>query len=240
MKFEEFARKIRQINLRHGSVPDKMRSLLLEKKLLEEPMMSEAVRQRLYERAGLNVKVNNLTSLMKPFLREGLVLRRKAEGESEDRVIWYAAWQDEGHQSAIETYPFSVEFEKTLGKNFETEFTDLRFVYGRSGTCTSFMFRKLLEKAIFIALVKNGVKENKLRDSSGRYLGLDSLMVLSTKVKHKSMPILSPKVYDKIQAVKFLGDSAAHNYLVNVTMEDIRPQLPYITMAMKEIAMALG
>jgi hypothetical protein len=240
MKPEEFDRRLREIGLRRGSVSDKIRTLLLERNLLEQPMMSETIRERLYERAGLTVKINNLTSHMKPFLKTGVVLRRKAKGESEDRVIWYAAWQDEGYQSTLETYPFSAGFEKSLGKDFETEFADLRLVYGRSGTCSAFMFRKLLEKTTFIALVKNGTKGNKLKDPSGRYLGLDSLLVLVTKVKHKSMPILSPKVYEKIQGVKFLGDSAAHNYLINITMEDMIPQLPYVTLALKEIAKGLA
>lgn len=240
MKPKEFDRRLREVGLRRGSVPDKIRNLLLERNLLEQPMMSEAIRERLYERAGLTVKVNNLTSHMKPFLEAGIVLRRKAKGESEDRVIWYAAWQDEGYQPTLGTYPFDAVFEKSLGKSFETEFADLRLVYGKSGTCSAFVFRKLLEKAIFIALVKNGAKENKLMDPSGRYLGLVNLLALATKVKHKSMPILSPKVYEKIQGVKFLGDSAAHNYLINVTMEDIVPQLPYVTLALKEIARGLA
>jgi len=47
---------------------------------------------------------------------------------------------------------------------------------------------------------------------------------------------LSPKTAEKIEGIKFLGDTSAHNPLVNVDMETILPQMPFIITAYKELA----
>lgn len=39
--------------------------------------------------------------------------------------------------------------------------------------------------------------------------------------------------------VKFLGDTSAHNYLVNVEMDDLIPQMIFITLGLKEISVWL-
>lgn len=239
MKFDEFRERLESLKLKEGSIPDKIRSLLVAKKLLATSMTSQEVKEVLYERAGLTIKVNNLTSHMAPFLKQGLVLRKKPKGETEDRVFWHAAWQDESPMSYAGAFPLDEKLVNALGSDFETDIVDLELVYGRSGTCTAFMLRKILEKVTFIALSRKGVKGTKLKDSSGRYIGLENLLDLATKIRIGGLPLLSPKIHERIQGVKFLGDSAAHNYLVNISMEDIIPQLPYITLALKEISKGL-
>jgi hypothetical protein len=98
------------------------------------------------------------------------------------------------------------------------------------------MIRKILEKATFLALVKNGVSERELKHSSGKYMGLESLLERASKTKVKGLPILSPKTFSNLKGIKFLWDASAHNYLVNVEIDDLIPQLPYITVGLKEIS----
>lgn len=241
MRFVEFCANLKSLSLRKGSIPDSIRNLLLTRKLLATPMTSQEVRDMLYERTGLTIKTNNLTAHMAPFLRSSLVLRKKMKVGSEERVIWSAAWQDQHslQRAVAGADPFDQKLTRALGTRFKTELVDFMLVYGKSGTCTAFMIRKILEKATFIALVKCGIKDSKLKDSSGRYLGLESLLDIATKVKIDGLPLLSPKVHEKVQGVKFLGDSAAHNYLVNVDSDDLVPQLPYVTLALREIAKGL-
>jgi len=41
------------------------------------------------------------------------------------------------------------------------------------------------------------------------------------------------------RGIKFLGDTAAHNPMVNVDVADILPQMPFIVTAYKELALHL-
>jgi len=125
-----------------------------------------------------------------------------------------------------------------LGQTFETEFLDLEYVYGKSGTCTAFLLRKILEKAAFIALSKKGAG-GELNEGNGHIKGLDLLLDLAAKEQVKGHPIIMPKTRKAIHGIKFLGDSAAHNPLVIVDMHEITPQLPYITTALKEIGISI-
>jgi hypothetical protein len=127
---------------------------------------------------------------------------------------------------------------KALAKDFRTEIADLRHNFGPSGTCTAFLLRKILEKLIFIAFAKNG-QEAKLYDPNRRLHGLHTMLTLATSCKVGGKPFLMQKTADEAQAVKFLGDTAAHNYLCNVLMKTIQPVMPYIITAYSELAVKL-
>ena len=45
-----------------------------------------------------------------------------------------------------------------------------------------------------------------------------------------------PKTVSKLQGIKFLGDTSAHNPLTNVKMETILPQMPFIITAYEELS----
>jgi len=137
------------------------------------------------------------------------------------------------------TIPLSKKLINKLSKKFETEIRDLKLVYGKSGTCTAFLLRKILEKTLFIALLRSDVKESKLKDKDGKYLGLSSMLKLAPNIKVKNAPILTTHTAEKIKGIKFLGDTAAHNFLINVEMDEIIPQLPFITTALKELSQRL-
>ena len=124
---------------------------------------------------------------------------------------------------------------KKLGKSFETEINDLRWNFNHSGTCTAFLLRKILEKLIFKTFAKNSLS-HKLEDSSGRGIGLETMVNIACAEKIAGVPFLIPKTGEKIKGTKFLGDVSAHNPLTNVDMETIIPQMPYIITAYKELA----
>ena len=127
-----------------------------------------------------------------------------------------------------------------LGKDFDTEIHDLRLNYGSSGTCTAFLLRKILEKLIFLTFAKNGL-DSKLEDKtkSGGLVGLNTMLNLATAHKIHGKPFLMPKTAKEIQGIKFLGDTSAHNPLVNVSMKTIVPVMPFIVTAYSELSKKL-
>lgn len=135
----------------------------------------------------------------------------------------------------IESDLFSEELVKKLGDNFSEEISDLRWNFGKSGTCSAFLLRKILEKLIFITFTKNGIG-NKLQNADGKFIGLEKMINLASSVKVNCLPFLMPQTAKKIKAIKFLGDTSAHNPLANVDMETINPQMPYIIIAYKELS----
>ncbi len=137
----------------------------------------------------------------------------------------------------IEEQLFSDDLVGKLGSTFKTEIADLHLNFGRSGTCTAFLLRKILEKAIYLTFARNGV-ETKLEDKSGagRLIGLDGMLDTAAREKVDGIPFLLPKTAEKIKATKFLGDVSAHNPLTNVDMETILPQMPFVITAYKELA----
>ena len=59
---------------------------------------------------------------------------------------------------------------------------------------------------------------------------------IAAKEKIGGTPFLTSSTAKEIGGVKFLGDTSAHNPLVNVDMKTIIPQMPYIITAYKELA----
>jgi hypothetical protein len=127
-----------------------------------------------------------------------------------------------------------------LAKDFDPEIHDLRLNYGNSGTCTSFLLRKILEKLIFLTFAKNGLAQH-LEDKTktGGLVGLSSMLNLAVTTKTHGTPFLMPKTAREIAGIKFLGDTSAHNPLVNVSMKTIIPVMPFIVTAFEELAKKL-
>ncbi len=127
-----------------------------------------------------------------------------------------------------------------LGQDFENEIHDLRLNYGRSGTCTAFLLRKILEKLIFVTFAKNSLQD-KLEDKSktADLVGLKTMLNLATAYKVKGRPFLMPRTAKEIEGIKFLGDTSAHNPLTNVSMKTIVPVMPFIVTAYSELSKKL-
>jgi hypothetical protein len=124
---------------------------------------------------------------------------------------------------------------KTLGNDFRTEIIDLKLNFGKSGTCTAFLLRKILEKLIFVAFAKNCLVD-RLKDKDGEFVNLSKMLNLATNTKIKGTIFLILKTAKNIAGIKFLGDTAAHNYLVNVDMATIMPVMPFIITAYQELS----
>lgn len=236
MSFQSYKTRIDELATRKGSTPDRIKFLILSRDILDKPMTSQEIRTVLYAVTGK--KIYNLAPYMQIFQDNGIVRRTKTNDSNE--ILWYGSWDtSKAPVKKVESGPFSKNLIVSLGKEFSTEFKDLSLVYGQSGTCTAFMLRKILEKATFLALIKNGVSERELKDSSGKYIGLQSLLVLASKKKVKGLSILNSKTISNMKGIKFLGDTSAHNYLANVEMDDLIPQMPFINVGLKEISVWL-
>lgn len=135
---------------------------------------------------------------------------------------------------------FEESLIKNLGKPFESEITDLHLNFGRSGNCTAFLLRKVLEKLIYITFAKNKL-ETKLADKNlpHRLIGLEAMIDVASKEKVNGIPFLTNSTATSIKGIKFLGDTSAHNPLVNVDIVTIVPQMPFIVTAYKELAARL-
>lgn len=195
----------------------------------------------LNEGPGKKVKINNLTSLMEPLQKEDIVKVKIIYNGKKKKKYWFPNWINKKQVAlslASKTYInkqiFSNRLIKAMDKDFKIEIKDLGLVYGKSGTCTAFLLRKILEKLIFITFSKNRLS-NKLKDKNGDFIGLKSMINQATINKCCGEPFLMPKTAKKIEGIKFLGDTSAHNPLTNVEMRTIEPQIPYIITAYEEL-----
>jgi hypothetical protein len=125
-----------------------------------------------------------------------------------------------------------------LGDKFSEEIADLRWNFGKSGTCSAFLLRKILEKLIFLTFAKNGL-ENKLKNYQGRFVGLEDMINLASSEKIGGLPFLMPQTARNIKGMKYLGDIAAHDPLTNVDPKTINPQMPFIITAYEELSQKL-
>jgi hypothetical protein len=130
---------------------------------------------------------------------------------------------------------FPEDLRKIIEKDFHTEIEDIENNYGISGTCTAFLLRKVLEKLIYLSFAKNG-QEHLLQDGKKNLVGLGTMLNLAETNKSHGKPYLLHKTAQLIQGIKFLGDTAAHNPIANVSMKTIEPSIPYIITAYKELA----
>lgn len=141
---------------------------------------------------------------------------------------------------SIEEELFSKELVHALGDAFKTEVQDLHLNFGKSGTCTVFLLRKILEKLIYITFARNSMLfKIEEKDKSSRLIGLEAMVETTAREKVDGIPFLQSHTAERIKGIKFLGDTSAHNPLVNVDMETIIPQMPYIITAYKELSKKL-
>jgi hypothetical protein len=180
-------------------------------------------------RMGCNPSDQNLQMA----LTRANFLRQKGNRGSYTYIQKYAA-QD----ISLDHQFLSEDLLRALGSNFETEIGDLQLNFGKSGTCTAFLLRKILEKLIFIAFAKNDLND-KLKDEKGDLIGLKTMLKMCTAQKVNGKPFLMPKTAKEIEGVKFLGDTSAHNPLINVKMQTIIPVMPFITTAYEELSKKL-
>ncbi len=208
-------------------------------------LSSQDLTHRLNETAGKKIKVNNLTASMESLLSNDLIGVKIIGSGKNKRKFWFPGWMDKKKiefdltgKTSDPKEIFSENLVKNLGTSFETELRDIALVYGKSGVCTAFLLRKMLEKLVFLTFAKNRISD-KLKDRNGDFVGLKTMLDLCTKNKIDGKPFLMPKTAKEIEGIKFLGDASAHNPLTNVDMKTIIPQMPFIITAYEELSTKL-
>jgi hypothetical protein len=171
-------------------------------------------------------------TLRKALLRASFLTRRRS-GKDRIYVQKHASVRIDVDRGIL-----PKELEATLGKSFETELKDLTLCFGRSGTCTAFLLRKILEKLIYITFAKHGLTD-KLKDEKNDLVGLKAMLGRCETLKIEGKPFLMAKTAREINGIKFLGDTSAHNPLMNVDMEIILPMMPFIIVAYIELSKKL-
>ncbi len=59
---------------------------------------------------------------------------------------------------------------------------------------------------------------------------------IASREKVSGLPVLTGKTATELRGIKFLGDTAAHNPLVDVEMPTIVPQMPFLITALGELS----
>lgn len=137
----------------------------------------------------------------------------------------------------IEDQLFDKDLLQALGERFAVEIEDLRLNFGRSGNCSAFLLRKILEKLIYISFAHNGLGEKlEIKSQPGRLIGLEAMINIAVSEKVNGVPFITSRTAKEIKGIKFLGDASAHNPLVDINMETIIPQMPFIITAYKELS----
>lgn len=236
--------KLDEMNLKGGSVHFFI-SKLIRIGFLDNPKKTTQIIEKIKNISGKRLKSNVIQTYMKKFMIEDIIASFSLDGEKGN--YWYLTSINETEarqkigltkkEEKIAKQLFSNELMIKLNPDFSTEITDLHLVFGKSGTCSAFLLRKILEKLIFLTFVRNGLQQK--LEVNGKLIGLKSMIDVAMKNKVKGILFLMPKTGKEIKGIKFLGDSAAHNPLINVDMKTIIPQMPYIITAYEELSCKL-
>jgi hypothetical protein len=239
--------KANELVLKPGSSHALIQKLILDG-FFDSPVPSEEIVTRIRETSGIRWKTIHIQTYMKKFLQCGII--RAVKPSDSSRNYWVLAnvpRSDALHLIGathkireIEGQLFSDDLIGKLKKPLERELGELHENFGRNGDCTAFLLRKMLEKLIIIVLSKEN-RETLLEDVTrpGRFKGLKDMIEICAQQKVNGLPFLTHKTAQEIKGLKFLGDTAAHNPLVNVDMSTIVPQMPFMITAYKELAQRL-
>ena len=152
-----------------------------------------AVSNRITEKWGHNLPAADISNILSaaPFLirvgkRRSYQYKQKTSPKSKKI-------------ETIEEQLFSTDLISKFGSRFETEIKDLHLNFGRSGTCTAFLLRKILEKLIFLVFAKNGISGKLEGKKTGRLVGLDAMVDSASQEKIDGIHILTPKTGGKIK-----------------------------------------
>lgn len=241
-KKSDILKQIDTLSIKKRSIHDYL-VRLIKKGFLDYPRKSKEIASKIQKTYGKKITTSTIQTYIMKFMEDEII--SFFDIPKEQGHYWYLAYITENEAKAlirlsnkekdISTELFSDKVINKLKPKFEIELNDLWYVFGKSGTCTAFMLRKVLEKLIFLVFAKNSIG-HLIQKQNGHFVGLKEMINLSTANQINGSPILMPKTGKEVQGIKFLGDSSAHNPLTNVDMRSIIPQMPYIITAFEELA----
>jgi hypothetical protein len=208
----------------------------LEGEILGSPINSDELARKLTDAMLKKVKTITVATYMKPFVNADVV-RTISVG---NKRIWYGAWAETGKEVLSYEFPFPEELVKKLGKRFETDLKDLRLVWNRSGNCMAFLLRRITEKAIYFAFARQRMID-KLKDPSdpSKLVGLGKMIDIAASEKTRDgTPFLTPKIADHLKRSKFLGDVAAHDFLIDVYPKQVQLEINFVITALGALSKA--
>jgi len=218
---------------------------LIGKGVFDEVISSEDVSRSVREMCGRRLRTIHVQTYLKKFMDAGIIQAVRRPDARQN--FWTLACLDRNDAlrrlgktqkfRQVEHDLFSEELVTKLGKDFDRELAELRDNFGRNGNATAFLLRKILEKLLIIVFGKHG-NESLLKDVSqpGNWKGLEEMVEIASRERQRGIPFLLPRTAREIHGIKFLGDTAAHNPLVNVDSATILPQMPFIITAYSELA----
>ena len=241
---EELLDSLSQLVIKKGT-PYYYIARLINQGFFDKPKKTDEILVRIKGTTGKRLKSSIIQIYMKKFMGEEIIASFSFKGEKGN--YWYLSSIEEAEAKSMVRSSkkekklvdrlFSDDLIKKLKPQFEEELKDLHLVFGKSGTCTAFLLRKILEKLIFLVFAKHGLEKN--LEKNGELVGLKSMIDLAMSTKNKGKPFIMPRTGKEINGIKFLGDAAAHNPLVNVDMCSLLPQMPFIIIAYQELTQNL-
>lgn len=234
MKFSQAKKKLEEMKFKENSIYSKIKELIINGEILHQPIYSDELARKLTDATLKKIKSLVIATYMKPFIKAGIV-RTESVGK---KRIWYGSWLKIDRKVLSHEFPIPDELIRKLGKKFERDINDLKLVWNRSGTCSAFLLRRLIEKSIYFAFAKQG-KLDLLKESSdnSKLVGLDKMLVLAVKEKAKDgTPFLTSKTTEHLKRSKFLGDTSAHNFLADVYPKQIQLEINFIITALEELS----
>lgn len=239
--------KAKNLRLQKGSKYEFIRTLIC-RGFFDLPKTTQKLIDEIREIFGKKLKTIEIQTYMKKFMSEEIIRAVRPDDFRGNFWVLASVPKEKALQMikknkkiiTIEEELFSDKLIKKLENDFSVEINDLKHNFGVSGNCTAFLLRKILEKLIYLTFAKNSI-EAKLEDKTkvGGLVGLETMINIASSEKIRGIPFLTPKTAKEVKGIKFLGDAAAHNPLINVDMKTIIPQMPYIITAYEELAKKL-
>lgn len=233
-------------------IDPKSRYVFLQKLIIagffDSPVSSEQIVLAIREEFGKRLETAYVQTYMQKFMSAGIIRAIKLEGQTRNFWVLASVTREKALQKigsgkmirGVREELFSEKLLHGLRKNFSQDLDELQNNFGANGNATAFLLRKILEKLIIIVFTRNK-KGHLLEDKSrpGGWVGLGKMIEVSTKEKLHGIPFLTSKTSAEIKGIKFLGDTAAHNPLVDIDMRTIIPQMPFVITAYEELAKRL-
>lgn len=234
----------RRMDLDPESYYDFIRKLLIEG-LFDTPAPSTVIVRRIGERFGKRMSTGHVQTYMRKFMVAGIVHAIRPQNSRSNYYVLTSVSRQQALSTIgkekrvveVEQQLFSDALVGKLEKNFRVELGELHDNFGKHGNASAFLLRKILEKLLIIVFGKLG-RDAQIVDNGkpGGWKGLQEIIEIAAKEKVNGLPVLLPKTANAIRGIKFLGDAAAHNPLVNVDTTTILPQMPFIITAYAELA----